>query len=250
MILLGNNVISKTIKLLKAFTDNQSEWGVNELARFLEIPVSSVHRMMKILRSEKILEYSDITKKYQVGEELIRMSSIIIANSDIKNIARPYLENISRVTGKSAYLSQYYKQHKKLAFIDCVRSSSALQYILSIGVLEPIHIAASGKTILAFLDTETVEHILDRERIFGESRNELIKELGKIREDGYAITYNERKEGALSIGAPIFDATNEVIGSVICVSPIIEYNREHEEVYTKNVIENAKNISYFLGYKK
>ncbi|WP_275068809.1 hypothetical protein [Niallia circulans] len=34
----GTNVTSKTLEILKAFVDKQTEWGVNELARYLNYP--------------------------------------------------------------------------------------------------------------------------------------------------------------------------------------------------------------------
>lgn len=247
---MQNNVIAKTFHMLKAFTDHQRAWGVNELARFLRMPVSSVHRMMQMLKEENILSFSDESQKYEIGEEFIRMSSIVLANSDIKQIAHPYLEQVSDMTGHSAYFAQYYKQHKQMAFIDCVRSASGLQYVLELGVLQPIHIAASGKTILAHLEAEEMENILNREEVYGIDREKIYKELEDIRKIGYAITSNERKQGALSIGSPIFDAKSQVIGSLICVMPHIDYTESLKETYVECVINNASTISHLLGYSR
>lgn len=248
MILLGTNVISKTINLLKAFTDKQNEWGVNELARFLNMPVSSTHRMLNILKDENILTLSESTGKYCIGEEFIRMASIVSANSDIKSISRPYMKQLATELGHSVYLAQYYPQYKKFAFIEAVRSKSALQYLLDIGVLNEIHIAASGKSILSFLKQDVINEIISENISNNEEKEKLMKEIQMIRENGYAMTANERKEGALSVAAPIFDATKKVIGSIICVLPITEYKEEKKELYVVNVKRVARKISHLLGY--
>lgn len=247
-VIILSNVISKTFQLLRAFTDHQEEWGVNELARFLDMPVSSVHRMMQMLKDENILTLSNISGKYQIGKEFIRISSIVLAKSDIKRVAQPYMEDIAKTTGHSVYLSQYYEQYKKLAFIDSVRSSYALQYVLDIGVLQPIYVAASGKSILAYLETEVINDLVEKKIKDKDEKERLYAELSQIRENGYAITSHERKKGALSIGAPIFDATKKVIGSIICVIPILEYKKEFEDMYIQNIKYNASKISYLLGY--
>ncbi|MBP2075858.1 IclR family transcriptional regulator [Oceanobacillus polygoni] len=245
---MGSNVISKTFKILRAFTDEKNEWGVNELSRHLEMPVSSLHRMITTLKQEYILEYSEQTNKYRIGIDFIRMASIISSNVNINKIVRPYLESLSTELHHSIYFAMYYSQYKKLSFIDSVKSSSALQYVLDLGVLEPIHIAASGKTILAYLSNLEVAAVLESEKVSVSEKNEILEELARIRSQGYAITANERKKGAMSIGSPIFNSSGEVIGSVICVIPISDYKKELENQYIKKVKDAAEDISYSLGY--
>lgn len=245
---MRSNVISKTFKILRAFTDEKNEWGVNELSRHLEIPVSSLHRMITTLKQEHILEYSEHTKKYRIGIDFIRMASIISANVDIKKIVRPYLEKLSSQIHHSVYFAMYYPQYKKLSFLDSVKSFSALQYVLDLGVLEPIHVAASGKTILAHLSDTEISAVLEAEKVPADEKSKILNELELIRTQHYAITANERKHGAMSIGAPIFDADKEVIGSVICVIPISNYKKELENQYINQVKNTAEAISYSLGY--
>ncbi|MFS0646710.1 IclR family transcriptional regulator [Siminovitchia sp. 179-K 8D1 HS] len=247
---MKSNVISKTFTILRAFTDEKNEWGVNELSRHLKMPVSSLHRMISMLKDEHILEYSDVTNKYRVGTDFIRMASIISTNVDVKKVARPYLESLSKELHHSVYFALYYPQHKKLSFVDSVKSSFALQYVLEIGVLEPVHIAASGKTILAHLTQSDISAIFEAEAVSEEERLKISKELKQIKSLGYAITANERKKGAMSVGAPVFDASNKVIGSIICVVPIGDYKEEFEAHYIEKVKEAAENISYSLGYLK
>lgn len=245
----NSNVISKTIAVLKAFTDVQMEWGVHELSRYLDIPASSLHRMLKTLKQEDILHISPVTGKYKFGTEMVRMASIISLDVDIKKIAKPFMKRLSAAFDESVYLTQYHPQHKKLSFIDGVNSPKPLQYVLEFGVLQPVHIAASGKSILAFLEQEEREGVFLVEEVDEEKQRELDKELGIIREQGYSMTTNERKQGALSIGAPIFDASQKVIGSVIYTIPANRFEEAQKNEIVRQVIEETANISYALGYR-
>ena len=245
---MKSNVISKTFTLLRAFTDQQSEWGVNELSRYLNMPVSSVHRMISLLKNENILEYSETTGKYKIGTEMIRTASIIHANVDVKKMARPFLEQLSSTLNESIYFSLYHPQHKKLSFIDSEKSSNALQFVLDEGILQPIYMAASGKSILAHLSDEEIESILTSQVENVEDRKVIIEELFIIKAQGYAKTANERILGALSIGAPVFDATQKVIGSIICLIPISDYKVENEETVIQNVVNTTNEFSSLLGY--
>lgn len=228
----------------------KSEWGVNELARHLKMPPSSLHRMLTSLKEENIVELVESSQKYRIGMDLIRMSSLISTHVDVKSIARPFLEGLKAKLKHPVYFSLYYPQHRKLAFIDSIKSSFALQYVLDIGVLQPIHVASSGKSILAFLTQQEIDAVLDQEGVPVSERLKVIKELEYIKNDGYAITSNERKEGALSVGAPIFKANNVIIGSIICVMPINEFKEEEKEFFIRSVKETAESISYVLGSSK
>lgn len=243
----NQNVITKTLAVLRAFTDKQMEWGVTELARHLEVPVSSLHRILKTLRGENILEVSE-SGKYKFGPEMIRIASIISAKVDIKSVARPYLQRLSETLGESVYLALYHPQHKKLSFVDCVHGAKALQYVLEIGVLQPVHIAASGKVILAHMEPAEVAAVMEQEGIDQAGRQNLSAELERIRREGYAMTANERKVGALSVGAPLFDASQKVIGSLICVIPVNSFDQGKKELFVRHVTAEAANISHALGF--
>ncbi|WP_126424926.1 IclR family transcriptional regulator [Brevibacillus marinus] len=244
----NQNVIAKTLAVLRAFTDKQMEWGVTELARYLEVPVSSLHRILKTLRGENILQVSPESGKYKFGPEMVRMASIISAKVDIKSVARPFLERLSETVDESVYLALYHSQHKKLSFVDCVHGSKALQYVLEIGVLQPVHIAASGKVILAHMEPAEVAKVLEQEGIDEEGRQKISAELERIRIQGYAMTANERKVGALSIGAPLFDASQKVIGSLICVIPVNSFDETKKDLLVLRVKEEAAGISRALGF--
>lgn len=245
---LNSNVISKTLAVLRAFTDVQKEWGVNELARYLDVPVSSLHRILKILRAENILEMSS-AGKYKFGSEMIRMSAIISSKVDIKSIAKPFLSKLSDWLNESVYLALYHPQHKKMSFIASVHSTNnALQYVLELGVLHPLSLASSGKVILAFLDPQEIDAILAEQGIRSKEQEQLRQELNAIREHAYSLTMDERKIGAFGISAPIFDASQKVIGSVVCVIPIKNFDESQKEAIVQQVKEQARQISHALGY--
>jgi DNA-binding IclR family transcriptional regulator len=245
----SNNVVSKTFAVLKAFTDQKPEWGVHELARYLEIPTSSLHRILKTLRDEDLLKISPETGKYSIGPEMIRFASIISSEVDIKKVAKPFMKELSSQLQESIYLTQYHSSHKKLSFIEVVHGPNALQYVIEIGALQPITIAASGKAILAFLDSNEMEAAFKVENISGEEREELLKELQIIRNQGYSLTANQRKLGALSIGVPIFDASQKVIGSIIYTVPANRFDKSKKDMITNTVMEEVGKLSHTLGYK-
>lgn len=241
------NVTLKTLTIMKAFTDKQAVWGVNDLARYLNSPPSTVHRILKTLKEENILKVIAETNKYTIGNEWVRLSSYISANFGLKFVADPYLKKLSQDVGQSVYLAQYQEQYLKLSFILGIHSSNLLQYRLDIGVLQPIHIGASGKAILAFLSDDKVREVLKQEGIFPNEAQQIWADIEKIRKTGYSYTFSERKNESIGFGAPIFDAKNQVLGSIICAIPLSLYKEESKYDIVNKITETAKEISYHLG---
>jgi len=217
---MSKNSISKTFEIIRAFTDEKPQWGVNELARFLDVPPSTLHRILKTLREENILTVDEDTKRYQIGEEMIRLSSIVSSRIGITNIASRPLKELAEEIGETIYLGIYQPKDLKLSFVDCFRSSvNSVQYVLDIGILQTLTLGASGKVILAHLPKETVEHIFLTEDVSFEQRDLISKQINFLKSKGYLYTENERNVSAFGISAPILSGKNGIVGSVSCVKP-------------------------------
>lgn len=222
--------------------------GVNELARYLDSPASSLHRILKTLREEGILQLVPETNKYTIGNEWARMSSVVNVKFGIKVVAEPALKRLSQEFNQSVYLAIYQEQHQKLSFILDIHSQNALQYRLELGVLQSIHIGDSGKAILSYLSDDTINSILEQEQVSPQERERIWDHIQEVREKGYSYTSSERKSESIGIGAPLFDATGKIAGSIICAIPFNLYKEELKESMIQRVVETAGEISYSLGY--
>lgn len=247
---MGKNtsLISKVVRILQAFTDDKMEWGVNELARFLKTPVGSLHRHLTILKEENVLKISAETGKYIIGEEFIRMSAIVSARTRVNDIAKPFLRDLSKMINQSVYLAIYHHDIQKLSFVEKVLNDNELQYIFEMGDLKSVHIGASGKSIMAYLAKSERENIIKNNFLDCNEAKTLEEDLKSIKYQGYAITRNERKIGALSFGSPIFDVSQNAIGSLITIVPIVIFEKEQQNLIISSTQETARKISRALGY--
>jgi DNA-binding IclR family transcriptional regulator len=243
----STGVIGKAFHVLRAFTDIQPRWGVRDLAQHLKIPTSTLHRILLNLAEEGLLQFNSITSKYEVGIELIRISSAISARTDIRKIARKFMEELVEEFKETICLVLYNPMQKKIAFVDLIRGPHPLQYVINLGILEPVPYGSSGKSIMAFLTQEEIEEIMEMENIAGDKRGILEKDLSKIREDGFSATEGERIEGSKGISAPIFNADGRPFGSLIYSVPINRDNQREDEI-VKAIKRNALEISRILGY--
>jgi IclR family transcriptional regulator, acetate operon repressor len=109
-------------------------------------------------------------------------------------------------------------------FIDRVEALHPLRYVVDLHRWLPLHAGATGLAILAYLPEE------ERQRIYSAgldaltpativSATDLEKELEQVRRRGYALSMNQRVQGAVGFAAPVFDSTGMVCGDVCVTLP-------------------------------
>ncbi|MCP8615256.1 IclR family transcriptional regulator [Salirhabdus salicampi] len=240
-------VISKAFKIINVFIDEKPEWGVRELANYLNVPTSTLHRFLLQLLDIGVLEFKESTNKYVIGSELIRISSAVSSRIDIKKIARPLLKELVDKHKETVCLVLYHKQSKKVSFVEKVNGPDPLQYMINLGELHAVPYGSTGKSIMAYLTDEECNSILEAEGFSDAEIEKFKEELRDIREKGYASSVGERFKSSKGVSAPIFNASGNPIGSLAYTVPITRMTHDVIEI-ASDLKSSALQISRLLGY--
>ena len=85
----GPQTVHKAIQLLRAFSPEDPEIGVRELAARVDMPRSTVHRLLAALEAEGIVEQNPRTSLYRLGFELVALAGSALRQSDVRRSACP-----------------------------------------------------------------------------------------------------------------------------------------------------------------
>ncbi|MEH7387594.1 IclR family transcriptional regulator [Bacillus sp. JJ1521] len=242
-----DNLLDKSLKIIQSFVDEKESWGVRELAAYLNYTVPTTHRILLQLKDNGILEFNTENNRYLIGTELIRIGSKIANNTSLQSIVKPFLKELSEKYEETICLLLLKKDQKKIFWADKVNGPKPLQYNVPIGELQPIPYGSSGKTILAFLEEDLINEIIQEEGFTKEETQKIMEELNWIRKQRVVSTISERLEGSTGIGSPIFNSANEPIGSIILTAPtprVTEFVIEKASIDIRNA---ATEISTILG---
>ena len=107
---------------------------------------------------------------------------------------------------------------------------------IRVGSKYNMHNSATGKAVLSRLSEERVQDIIEEhglpettERTIT-SEDELLAEIGRIRERGYAVNDEELKSGYRSIAVPVFGIDEEVIGAFSVGGPAYRFDLNQPRV--------------------
>jgi IclR family KDG regulon transcriptional repressor len=245
--------LDKTLRVLDLFTTDRPQWGLLELSQTAELPISTLHRIVTVLRQHGLLTQDPQTKGYRLGIAAIDLGRRAQLSLPIRQIAQPIMRRLSERTGETVVMTVLNDQSDRAVCIERIASRFDLRMHLEVGEQSYLHAGASAKVLLAYLPAEHVDDLARRVGLPALAQNtitdlgDLKIELEKIRKQGYAFSREETDPGAWGMAAPVLGASQDILAGLGLASPISRYSEESERLFTGLTVEAAKELRRALG---
>jgi DNA-binding IclR family transcriptional regulator len=190
---------------------------MSQLAKKVDLPTSTVHRILSVLVSEDLIEYDDSSKKYYLGYGLYTLGEKA-RKFKLREKFHTALKNVSVRTEETSYL--IIRSGDDAFCLDRVVGSYPVQVLtFEIGQRRPLGVGGGSLALLSSLPNEMCERIIknntDRYPEFmGRSADEIRKMVKKTRRDGFAISTKNIDLETVGVGVPIKNTREEVIGAI------------------------------------
>lgn len=208
--------------------------GVTELADYLGMAKSSVHRHLSTLNDENYVARDD--GEYHLSLQFLELGEYVQYRDDIRVMAEPKVEELSEETGERAQF--VVEEHGYVRYVHRSTAEEGVKTISGTGKRVRMHAIAGGKAILAFLPEAEVHEILDRRGLpaFTENtvtdRDALFGELATVRERRVSFDDEECVAGLRAVGVPVLGPDEEVLGALTVAGP---KNRLKGAVYESEI---------------
>lgn len=238
------------LDLLEQFHGPDAELGVTELSRRLELHKNNVFRLLATLETCGYVVQDPETEAYRLGVKALELGRAYLRHTDIVGIAGPLLEELRDTTDETAYLSVL--QGEELVYLLAEETRRTVRVASRVGQRVPAAQTAAGKVQLAYLSQLPYrKHPLRRmtDPRPAEVRK-LERELGKIREAGYAVDAGGYDHDLTCIAAPVFNDTGEVVGAFSVQAPRFRLSKSTEiRGVADKVLEITRKASEELGFR-
>jgi IclR family transcriptional regulator, KDG regulon repressor len=243
--------VANSIRLTKAFSEDEYEMGISALATRLGLAKSTVHRLATTLVEHDILEQNRETGKYRLGLALFELGTMVRRKMDTNSGAQVQIHALADETGETVQLAIL--DHLSVLYIRIRESRQAVRMSSGLGSRAPAHCTGVGKALIAFQPPETIQQIIDN----GLKRytqgtitdpEKLRAELATIRQKGYAIDDEEIEVGLRCIAAPIRDHSGQVTAAISVAAPVQRMTKKNIQATIPSVVAAAEAISRRLGY--
>ncbi len=239
-------VINRTLKLLEILPEKEEGFGILKLAEKLNLPPSTIHRILATLKSQGYVIQDSSTEKYKLGYKILSLARRVLGNQSLKNFALPYLKELKEKTGETAHL--VILEGEEAICIESIESSHNIRMCSEVGDREPLHCTAVGKSILACLPKETIKKIIRKPLKRYTSHTitnlkELHTHLKEIKRQGYAFDNGEYVKGVKCVAAPIINSEGKVAGSIGVSGPSFRLTKNKIEKISLLIRNIASKIS-------
>jgi IclR family acetate operon transcriptional repressor len=245
-------VLERVFDILDALAEDGGEFALAEVVAKVRLNKSTVYRLLACLRCGGYVERDPQTTKYRLGPRLIQLGTAALANRDLCQIARPFLQQLVVETGETAHLGVL--RDGRVVSVANVEGPRTLRIPSTVGRVTPAHCSSQGKAILAFSPEEDLWTLIEQNTLRAYTKKTIItraalkENLRRVRECGFALDDEEYEEGLRCVGAPVRDHTGAVIAAISIAGAAVRLDAHGIPALARSVMGAAADLSAALGY--
>lgn len=213
--------VDRAVTLLRLLQDGSAGHGVSELSRRAGLHKSTVHDILHTLCHHRLVEQDPVTRRFRLAAGLLEFSAHVHERLDLRRVARPHLGTLARATGETVFLGTFDGDH--VMILDKEESAQDMKITSPVGRRIPYSAGAFGKVFLAAMPPADRDRLLKRRPLRAYTTRSVtdtvayVRELARVRRDGFALDDEEYLDGVRAAAAPIVDGSGRVAGAVCAV---------------------------------
>ncbi|HEX5465295.1 MAG TPA: IclR family transcriptional regulator [Candidatus Limnocylindrales bacterium] len=248
----GILVLNKVRAILDAFANDVTRAGPSEVAARIGANKSTTYRLLTSMERTGLLDrFPDGT--FGLGLWLMELGSVVESRLDLRAIAEPELRTLRDATGLTAFLTV--RHGRQATCISRLAGSNVDVLALRLGGVLPLYCGAGPRVLLASLSAEELEGYL-AEAPFPPltphtltAAEALRADAGRSRVSGYVVSLEDVTVGVGALGAPVRDASGDVIAAVSVAGLKHEFEGQALVKLAGRVRSTADRVSAAMGRK-
>jgi IclR family acetate operon transcriptional repressor len=221
---------------------------VQAISAEIEVHKTTVLRLLKtLIEAGYAAPASNGGHGYVLGPALRRIGELPDSTERLKDVARPFLEELVAETGECAHAAV--ADGGRVLVIDDVETDKPLRVVPGSGRHVALHCTSAGKVLLAYGLAEIPATLPQRTARTITNSDALRAHLGDIRDRGYAFDDEENAPYTRCISAPVFDESGGAIGCIGIDAPSVRLTHERLPEVASHVVDAAARVSRALGYR-
>ncbi|MEW1959655.1 IclR family transcriptional regulator [Kineococcus sp. NPDC059986] len=212
----GAPTVGAALRILSFMAAQQGPVAAATLARALDLPRSSVYRLLGELAEHGFVLHFPEARRYGLGIAAFELSSGYVRQEPVTRLGRPVLAALVDRVGESAHLAVLVG--REVVYLVEERAPRRPALVTDVGVRLPAHLTASGRALLAELPREQVRALFpDAAALDGRGATtlrHLRAELVRTRQRGFAVEDGEITAGFASVAVAVTDRAGWPVASL------------------------------------
>ena len=236
--------LAKGFKVLQAFTAQEAELTMAEVARKCGVDNATAFRFLNTLVDLGYVDKVDNTRRFRLSLKVLDLGFHAIAHSDLRTLARPILRSLVGEVNEAASVAVL--DGSDVMYAERVQAGlTQLGVDVRIGSRVPAYSSAVGQAILAWLPREAQLRVLRGQPLIRRTAttltdmDALLQRLDTVRTRGYAVSDQENVSGVVVLAAPVFDIDGLPIAALSVAAPVWQITLQQFEAGTAAAVLQA-----------
>ncbi len=197
-------VVDRVFDLLEHMADAGGSITLSELAARSNLPMPTIHRLIRSLVSRGYAR-QEPSRRYAVGPRMIRLGEA--ATRLLGSWATPTLAALVAEFGETSNMAML--DGDRVVYVAQVPSPRAMRMFTEVGRFVLPHCTGVGKAIMSTMEDAEVVKLLQRTGMPAQTEHtisdeqQMLTELARVREVGYALDDQEQEAGVRCVAVPI-----------------------------------------------
>lgn len=221
------------LSVLQCFTPEHKRLNTSSVAQITGMTRAAARRYLFTLEQLGYIEKKE--RYYLLTSKVLGFTGAYFSTAHLPKISQPVINQ----------LTQKFNLAFSISLLDGVEvtticRSSNYNYVvhrnpygMHLGNRLPAHATSSGKVLLAYQDTQHVEHLFSKKIILKltpytkTQLHELLLDLTQIRQQEWCYAAEEHELGIHALAVPVFDTHDQIIAALNVVSPLNEICKDY-----------------------
>lgn len=245
--------LERGLRLLAEFSARDRVLSAADLSRRLNVPRSTVFRLLATLEATGYVERADGGREYRLGLAVLRLGFDYLASLELTELGGPLL---NRLRDEIEYpCNLVVRDGRSVVYVAKAAASRPFASNVNVGARLPAHATVLGHVLLEDLSLEQLRQLYPEPqlRAYSDSTPSTVEALFEMaheaRERGYVLHEGFFEASISTIAAPVRDRTGKVAAALGATIPAARLTQEELDRMVEKVRETAGELSRLLGYR-
>ena len=248
----AKSAIERAVVVLECFTRKEPILGVTEIGQRLGLQKSTVHRLLKEMTKQGLIDRDPGSQRYRLGHKLLYLGNLSARQYQLRDLALPAMRRLWEKSGETVTLSIRIGDQRM--YLEQIESLEEVRVSVEIGKPLPLYCGAGGKVFLAFMDPAEVDRILGTGALPALTPATIVdparlrEDLAQVRGAGYAMSQGERVAGVHAIAAPLRSHAGHVVAAIGISGPTSRLTPDRLAERAPLLAQTATELSDTFGW--
>lgn len=255
----GNNdkytvpALERGLRLLGEFSHDSRTLSAPELARRLDLPRSTVFRLLNTLEGMGFIERTASGNDYRLGMAVLRLGFEYLSSLELTELGQPVLARLCDEIRYSCNL--VVRDGRSIVYVAKVAPPTPFASSVRVGTRLPAHATVLGRVLLQDLTLPELRTLYPEEHLEAFSGNTpktvlaLFNLLDADRRRGHVLGEGFYEASISTVAAPVRDASRRVVAALGTTIPSAHIDTGQIDAMVQRVCDAAGELSRLLNYQ-